>query len=155
MSRNQRLRLLRTGSNTSSAGSLEIDVSNKTFRIPKYGGAESAFLGVEFKDTYILIVSVFVALVAGKIYGTGAYLGIPFVGYHANKKYIEWRSTRLPGFILVWLYRFGLRGFSKGFKSQRTVYVGDATVINPASDRLLSQMMRKQDVADSEQQVTE
>ncbi|CAM2198480.1 Conjugal transfer protein (plasmid) [Paraburkholderia kururiensis] len=131
-------------------------MSNKTFRIPKYGGAGSAFLGVEFKDTYILIVSVFVALVAGKFYGTGAYLGIPFVGYHANKKYIEWRSTRLPGFILVWLYRFGMRGYSGGFRSQRTVYVGDATVINPASDRLLSQMRRKQDaVADSDQQVSE
>jgi hypothetical protein len=129
-------------------------VSN-SFRIPKYGGAASAFLGVEFKDTYILIVSVFVALVAGKIWGTGAYLGIPFAGYHANKKYIEWRSTRLPGFVQVWLFRFGISGYSKGFKSQRTVYVGDATIINPASRRLLQQMRPKSTPTESGQQVQE
>lgn len=128
---------------------------SNSFRIPKYGGAESAFLGVEFKDTYILIVSVFVALIAGKIWGTTAYLGIPFAGYHANKKYIEWRSTRLPGFVQVWFFRFGINGYSKGFKSQRTVYVGDATIINPASKRLLQQMRPKAAATETGQQATE
>ncbi|PZR46042.1 MULTISPECIES: hypothetical protein [Burkholderiaceae] len=120
---------------------------SNSFSIPKYGGADSAFLGVEFKDTYILIVSVFAALILGKFYGTGAYIGIPFFGYHANKKYIEWRSSRLPGFVLVWLFRFGLRGYSKAFRSQRTVFVGDATVINPASHELLKQMRPEPKVA--------
>jgi hypothetical protein len=127
------------GSSTSCAGVPEIVVSN-SFSIPKYGGADSAFLGVEFKDTYILIVSVFAGLILGKFYGTSAYIGIPLFGYYANKKYIEWRSSRLPGFVLVWLFRFGLRGYSKAFKSQRVVFVGDATVINPASHNLLKQM---------------
>ncbi|VVD30933.1 hypothetical protein [Paraburkholderia dioscoreae] len=116
-------------------------MSNNSFRIPKHGGSESAFLGVEFKDTYILIVSVFVALIAGKVWGTGAYLGIPFVGYHANRKYLEWRSTRLPGFVTVWLFRFGLAKYSNGFQSQRTVFVGDAKVINPGSKRLLNRIL--------------
>ncbi|MFM0275555.1 hypothetical protein PQQ59_33545 [Paraburkholderia aspalathi] len=116
-------------------------MSNRSFHIPKYGGAESAFLGVEFQDTYILIVSVFVALVAGRFYGTGAYLGIPFVGYHANRKYLEWRSSRLPGFVTVFLFRFGLAKYSKGFNSQRTVYVGDSKVINPGSKRLLKRIL--------------
>lgn len=126
---------------------------SSNFRIPKYGGAESSFLGVEFKDTYILIVSVFVGLVAGKIFGTSAYIGIPFAGYHANKKYIEWRSARLPGFALAWLFRFGLGGYSKGFKSQKTVYIGDATVINPASKRLLQQMRPQSSVSESDQPI--
>lgn len=115
-------------------------MSNRLFSIPRHGGAESAFLGVEFQDTYILIVSVFVALIAGKFYGTGAYLGIPFAGYHANRKYLEWRSTRLPGFVTTFLFRFGLAKYSRGFSSQRTVYAGDSKVINPGSRRLLERI---------------
>lgn len=115
-------------------------MSNRSFSIPRHGGADSAFLGVEFHDTYILITSVFVALVAGKFYGTSAYLGIPFAGYHANRKYLEWRSTRLPGFVTVFLFRFGLMKYSSGFNSQRTVYAGDSKVINPGSRRLLERI---------------
>lgn len=115
-------------------------MSNESFRIPKHGGAESAFLGVEFKDTYILIVSVFVALFAGKAWGTGAYLGIPFVGYHVNRKYLEWRNTRLPGFFHAFLFSWSLAKYSKGFKTQCMVYVGDATIINPGTKRLLAKI---------------
>ncbi|MDN4571864.1 hypothetical protein DBB29_24715 [Pandoraea cepalis] len=115
-------------------------MSNKTFHIPKWGGAESAFLGVEFKDTYILILSVFAALVVGKVWGTGAYLGIPLAGYFVNKKYIEWRDQRLPGFVRVELYKYGLAKYSKGFKSQRASFVGDARAINPGSGRIIAQL---------------
>lgn len=40
------------------------------FRIPRYGGAGPALFGVQFKDTYILILSLLIAAVAGKFYGT-------------------------------------------------------------------------------------
>ncbi|WP_049096369.1 hypothetical protein [Burkholderia cepacia] len=114
------------------------------FRIPRYGGADAAFLGVQFKDTYILIVSVLVAFVAGKFLGTFAYLGIPFAGYHINKKYIEWRNAKLDGFVRAFLYRFGVASYGKrGFKSQRTLYIGDATVINPRSKLLVDAVLRR------------
>jgi hypothetical protein len=112
-------------------------VSSKRFHIPKHGGAESAFLGVEFQDTYILIISVLVAIVAGKLWGTWAYLVIPFGGYHLNKLYIDWRDDLLPGFVQAWLFRFGIRGYSGAFPSQRTRYVGDAAIINRGSRRLV------------------
>ncbi len=112
-------------------------MSNKTFHIPKHGGAESAFLGVEFQDTYILISSVLIAIVAGKVWGTWAYLAIPFLGYQLNKKYIDWRDDLLPGFVKAWLFRLGIQGYSDAFKSQRTRFVGDAAIINCGSHRLL------------------
>jgi len=114
-------------------------VSNK-FRIPKYGGSDSAFLGVQFRDTYILIVAVLAALVLGHFYGTPAYLGIPYAGYRANKKYVEWRGQKLDGFVRAFLFRFGLVGYGKGFKSQRTLFIGDATIINPGSNRLIEKI---------------
>lgn len=115
-------------------------MSSKTFHIPKWGGAASAFLGVEFKDTYILILSIFVALVAGKVWGTGAYLGIPLAGYFANKQYIQWRDQRLPGFIRVELYKYGLAKYSKGFRSQREAFSGDARIINPGSASIVARL---------------
>ena len=112
-------------------------MSNRRFHIPKHGGAASAFLGVEFQDTYILIVSVLIAIVAGKLFGTWAYLVIPFGGYHLNKMYIDWRDDLLPGFVQAWLFRIGFQGYSDAFKSQRTRYVGDAAIINRGSHRLV------------------
>ncbi|ABX19883.1 hypothetical protein KTE60_15965 [Burkholderia multivorans] len=110
------------------------------FRIPRYGGAGPALFGVQFKDTYILILSLLIAAVAGKFYGTPAYLGIPFAGYHINKKYIEWCNERLEGFARVALFRLGLKGYGR-FKSQKTLYIGDATVINPRNRHLIESIL--------------
>lgn len=113
-------------------------MSNETFHIPKHGGAGPSFLGVEFKDTYIVLLSVFIAIPAGKLFGVMAYMGIPFAGYHINKQYMEWKGNNLPGFFRAFLFRAGLKGYSKGFKSQKVVFIGDGAVISPGNRRLLS-----------------
>ncbi|MGR9587087.1 hypothetical protein [Pandoraea sputorum] len=114
-------------------------MSSKSFHIPKCGGAGPALLGVEFKDTYILILSIFAALIAGKLWGSIAYLGVPAAGFYANRYYIEWRDKHLPGFFRASLFAHGLAEYSSGFKSGKTEFVGDAHVINPGSLRLLEQ----------------
>lgn len=114
-------------------------MSNEPFHIPKHGGAGPSFLGVEFKDTYILILSIFVAIPAGKMFGTLFYLGIPYAGYHINRKYLEWKAKSLPGFFRTFLFRLGIKGYSKGFTSKKVVFVGDGRVIHPGNKRLLSQ----------------
>lgn len=112
-------------------------MSSKSFHIPKCGGAGPALLGVEFKDTYILILSIFAALIAGKLWGSIAYLGVPVAGFYVNRYYIEWRDKHLPGFFRATLFAYGLAKYSSGFKSAKAEFVGDAQVINPGSLRLL------------------
>ena len=106
------------------------------FKIPRYADAGVAFLGVELNDALILIASVFLGLAAGTQFGAPAYIGVPVVGFFVNKAFIDWRSKSLPGQFRVVLFRIGLVGYSRAFKGGDVVFVGDATVINPASGEL-------------------
>jgi hypothetical protein len=111
-------------------------VSNKRFHIPKHGGAGPAFLGVEFKDTYIVLLSIFIALPAGRIFGGLAYVAIPLGGYFLNKQYLEWKEMRLPGFFRSVLFRWGISGYSAALSSKDVIFVGDGKVINPGRKKL-------------------
>lgn len=114
-------------------------MSNKRFHIPRHGGAGPSLFGVEFKETYILIVSVFIALIAGRFFGAIAYIGIPFAGFHINKKFLEWKEHKLPGFFRSVLFGAGLKSYSKAFKSQSVVFVGDGKVINSGNAKALEE----------------
>ena len=101
------------------------------FKIPRYGNAGVAFLGVELSDALILIVSVFVGLATGTQFGPVAYIGVPVAGFFLNKLFIDWRSKSLPGQTRVYLFQVGLVGYAGGFKGGDVVFVGDGVVINP------------------------
>ncbi|MCX4151038.1 MULTISPECIES: hypothetical protein [Paraburkholderia] len=119
-------------------------MSNNQFHIPRHGGAGPSLLGVEFKDTYILIVSIFVGIGVGRLFGAMFYLGIPFVGYHVNKQYLEWKSRSLPGFFRTFLFEIGLWGYSKAFRSQKVVFIGDDRAITPGNKRVLLESDKKE-----------
>ena len=106
------------------------------FKVPRYGNAGVAFLGVELSDALILIVSVFVGLAAGTQFGPVAYIGVPVAGFFLNKLFIDWRSKSLPGQTRVYLFQVGLVGYAGGFKGGDVVFVGDGVVINPDPDLL-------------------
>ncbi len=95
--------------------------------IPKRAGADVAFLGVELKDTAILIASVFIGILCGSLFGMGnfGYVGMPVAGYFLNRAYIEWQSRNQRGVVRRYLYKVGLGGFSKTHTSQQTIFVGD------------------------------
>lgn len=112
-------------------------MANEAFSIPRHGAAGVAFLGVELKDTVILIASVFIGIAVGAIAGFGGYIGVPVLGYFANKAYIDWKSARLPGYLRAFLFTQGLAGYSSAFNQLDTLYIGDAVVINPGSATML------------------
>lgn len=112
-------------------------MSNDVFKIPRHGRAGVAFLGVQLKDAVILISSVFIGLIVGKFIGFSGYVGIPVLGYFANKTYLDWKSARLPGYLRLFLFAHGIAGYSSAFKQRNTIYIGDGVVINPGSAAML------------------
>lgn len=102
--------------------------------IPRYGDAGVAFLGVEVKDTYFLMASVFIGLIAGSKWGMSAYLGIPASGYFLTKLYLDWKSNQLPGSLLAFLYSKGIIGYSAGLRNRNVIYHGDSIGINKGFD---------------------
>jgi hypothetical protein len=106
-------------------------VSNEEFEIPRHGNAGVAFIGVELKDATIVIVSVFVGIVVGWQTGPLGYLGVPAAGFFLNKVYIDWRKNTLPGQTRLQLFKAGLAGYGRGFKSADVLFVGDAAVLYP------------------------
>jgi hypothetical protein len=102
-------------------------------RVPQNGKADVAFAGAELGDAWLLIGSVFAALVFGSLFGWGAYIGIPLLGYFGTKAYIQWKSNNLPGHFTVLLYRWGLAGYSAAFNRKKKLFIGDSKVVNPGS----------------------
>ena len=109
--------------------------------IPRYGNAGVAFLGVEVKDTYVLIASVFLGLIAGSRWGMPAYLGIPAGGYFLTRLYLDWKSGQLPGSFLAFLFTKGFAGYSQGLKDRNVIYHGDAEIMNKAFDEQEAEML--------------
>lgn len=106
------------------------DDSDLMRRVTRHGGAGVAFLGVEVKDTYLLIASVFAGLIAGSKYGLPAYFGFPGLGYFLTRLYLDWKSGHLPGMERAWAYSVGIWGYSTGLDSRKTIYFGDAVATN-------------------------
>lgn len=119
--------------------------------IPKHARAGVAFLGVEFHDALILILSVFLGLFAGFVMkmDVAGYLGVPILGYILNRAYINWRSNQLPGQLQGWLYAHGLLGYSRALNKRAQKYVGDARVGNLGSldmvDALINEYIERKD----------
>lgn len=118
---------------------------NQSYRIPKRGDAGVAFLGVEMQDAIIVIGSVFVGLFCGSALGMGnvGYLGIPIAGYAVNRVYIDWQSRTLPGAFRNFLFSIGLSGYSDALKSQKTIFIGDNQIINPAATQVVDVFTEK------------
>jgi hypothetical protein len=112
-------------------------MSNKTFQIPRNGAAGVAFLGVQLVDASLLIASVFLGLLVGATVSYVAYVVIPTVGFFLNKVYLDWKSTRLPGYLRNYLYSHGVWGYSDAFDSSKTIFVGDSSVINTGASAFL------------------
>jgi hypothetical protein len=102
--------------------------------IPRYGNAGVAFLGVEVGDTYLLIASVFIGLIAGTRWGMSAYIGIPAGGYFITKLYLDWKSSQLPGSLQSFLFSTGISGYSNGLIDKNVIYHGDSIGINKGFD---------------------
>jgi hypothetical protein len=101
-------------------------------RVPKHGKADAAFAGAQLSDAWLAIMSIFVALVVGSIFGWVAYVGIPVLGYFSTKAYIAWKTRNLPGHFRAVLYRYGLfGGYSRAFDRKKKLFVGDSNVANP------------------------
>lgn len=106
---------------------------SEEFDIPKHGSAGVAFLGVEFNDSIVTILGVFIGLGLGVKYGALPCIGCAAGGFIVNKAYLDWRDGLPPGHLRSKLFQLGLLGYSKALKSSDVVFVGDATVINPSS----------------------
>ncbi|MFS2023488.1 hypothetical protein [Massilia sp. CT11-137] len=107
-------------------------------RVPKHGKADVAFAGAQLGDAWLLIGSVFAAMVAGGIFGWVAYIGIPVLGYLLTKAYIQWKSNNLPGHLQVLLYRVGLAGYSAAFNRKKKLFIGDSRIVNPAALQIVA-----------------
>jgi hypothetical protein len=118
---------------------------NHSFRIPKRGDARVAFLGVELQDAVIVIGSVFVGIFCGSALDMGnvGFLGIPIAGYAVNRVYIDWQSRTLPGAFRNFLFSVGLSGYSDALRSQKTIFIGDNQIINPAASQVVDMYTKK------------
>lgn len=118
---------------------------SKTYRIPRRGGSGVAFLGVELKDATILLSSLFLGLVCGTAFemGNTAFIGFPVGGYFANRVYVDWQAKSTPGAFRTYLFSKGIWGYSAALEKQKTLFVGDSTVINRQSKHWLGQAVEK------------
>lgn len=114
-----------------------------TFKIPRKGGANVAFLGAELKDAMPVLASVFIGIFCGSALGWGnvGYLGIPISGYFLNRVYIDWQSKTLPGAFRNFLFSKGIAGYSTALKSQKTIFKGDGLVINPGRTEQINSLI--------------
>jgi hypothetical protein len=102
-------------------------------RVPRHGKADVAFAGAQLGDAWLLILSIFGALVLGSVFGWAAYIGVPLAGYFLTKTYIQWKSKNLPGHFQVLLYRVGIMGFSSAFNRRKKLFIGDSKIVNPSA----------------------
>ena len=101
------------------------------YRIPRLGGKGVGFAGVEFSQAIIFAVSFSVGFLLMGVLGASA-LGIPVVGYFANKFYLDWLRDKPMGYVKTILYRKGWYSFSKAFDRPDKLFLGNAT---PGSGR--------------------
>lgn len=119
-------------------------MSRQSFRVPRYGHAGVAFLGVEMKDTKLLLASFFLGLIIGGPLGgdTMGYIGVPVIGFWLNKQYLAWKGNQLPGYLKSALFEMGLTGYSNAFAFKKIRYIGDSNIANLASSRMLTAIQR-------------
>lgn len=117
-------------------------MSSGDVNIPRHAGAGSSFFGAEFGDAWVLLLSLALGMVFGRINGL-LYLAIPAGGYLLNREYLQWLASGPPGRLRMWLYELGLRGYPGGHASARVVVVGDARVINRGASDMLDQTMAR------------
>jgi len=101
--------------------------------VPKHGKKDVAFAGAQLSDAWLLLGSIFVALVVGSTVGWLAYVGVPVLGFGLTKAYIHWKGEHLPGHLAVILYRWGIAGYSSAFNRKKKRFIGDSKVINPSA----------------------
>jgi hypothetical protein len=102
------------------------------YKIPRYGDARVAFLGVEVNDTYLLMVCFIGGLILGTKYGIAAFIVISAGGYFLTQLWLDWKSGQLPGGFRAYLYSQGWLGYTSGLKSGEVIYHGDALIMNAA-----------------------
>jgi hypothetical protein len=102
-------------------------------RVPRNGRADVAFAGAQLGDAWLLILSIFAAVLFGSLFGWLAYIGIPIGGYFLTKFYIDWKSKNLPGHFQTLLYRWGLAGYSSAFDTKKKAFIGDGKIVNPSA----------------------
>ena len=110
--------------------------------IPQYGDAGSAFMGVEFNDTYLLIASILVGVAGVSRYGLFFFLISAGCGYMATIAYLDYKNNNLPGSYQSFLYKLGFKGYSAGHKSAKNIFHGDGLIINPGSDEQEAEMLK-------------
>ena len=125
-------------------------MSSDVFEIPRHGAAGVAFLGAEFKDAVILLASVPLGLVLGHLFGVLFYVLGPWLGFVANKQYVDWLAKSQPGRLRLWLYELGLVGYSPALACQQLIVQGDARPICRGSAAMLDQIIADRVVADRE-----
>ena len=108
-----------------------------SYRVPKNGKAGVAFAGVAIADASPLLASIFIGLVVGQFIGWVGYVGVPVAGYVVTKVYIDWKKGRLPGHLSALLYKNGLGSYSRAFDKKNKVFVGNSSVVNPSSEKLV------------------
>lgn len=115
-------------------------MTEKNLEIPRYGSSGASFLGAEFKDCKVLLLSIPAAIYLGN-YSAWAYLVVPGLGYLLNRQYLEWLANGPPGRFRLWCYELGLRGYSDAHATRHCLFIGDARVINPAASALIEERL--------------
>lgn len=118
-------------------------MSKQTYLIPRHANAGVVLFGVEFKDAWIFIFSVFLAIVLGFLRIGSIALGILFFGYLINRAVIGWKKHQLPGSFRAYMFSKGLMDYSSNIRHQKTLYVGDAVAINRGSRKLIDSYIRE------------
>jgi hypothetical protein len=110
----------------------------RQLRIPRHGKAGSAFLGVNLRETKLLLFGVGVGAFLAFTLDSGNAIGLlapSALGYFANRLYLDWKQEQMPGFFKERLYHYGLISYGAHKKasrrnsmlegSEQAVYVGN------------------------------
>jgi len=118
-------------------------MSHQTYLIPRHANAGVAFLGVEFKDTWLLIASAVVGIIVLFMQETMIGIGILFGGYCLTRALIEWKLNQLSGSLRAYFFNMGLKAYSSTIRHQKTLYVGDSVALYRGSSSYMNAVMKK------------
>jgi hypothetical protein len=86
---------------------------------------------VQLADTIPLGLSVVLALVLSSL-GSWIYPLMSFgVGLGATRWWVNLKKSNNHGYFRALLYRRGIMGYSKAFKTQKTLFIGSGVIQNP------------------------
>lgn len=111
-------------------------------RIPKYAKVKNAVigLGVDMKDGGLTVLGAVIFLASVIAHRQALGITAFLICYVANRYYLSFKKSNLPGWFPQFLYKHGIGSYSRGLSGKTKRYFGDNKAVWAGSESHLSQI---------------